>query len=83
MYHLNTYELQIPFIQDCLAETYDQWRGTCDQYQLYSRPDQMCNNLVYPTWGAYLDIGIRITNIWNYEDGTNFDQWEIWDNFSW
>ena len=60
---------QFYFLQDCLAENYNPWQGTCDQYVKYSRPDQICNNPYFPTWGAYHDIGQRITDKWNYENG--------------
>ncbi|OQV21903.1 putative Peroxidasin [Hypsibius exemplaris] len=79
--NLNT--KQIPFLADCLAEHYGQWSGTCDQYQRYSRPDQICNNVWFPTWGATNDIGIRITDIWNYEGGIwqklKYHDWPSYD----
>ena len=57
------------FLRDCLAENYDGWKGTCQQYTRYAREDQMCNNWDFPNWGSYNDIGVRITDIWNYEGG--------------
>lgn len=69
MINLDVSKFNHPFFQECLAEHYTRWQGTCNQYTVYSRPDQICNNIAYPTWGAWGDIGIRITHIWNYEGG--------------
>jgi hypothetical protein len=79
MLNLNAYTTGIYELQDCLAENYGQWQGQCDQYQKYSRPDQICNNVAYPTWGAWLDIGERITLKWRYQNGIwqpmQYNQW--------
>lgn len=80
-YNLNTG--QIPFLADCLGEHYAPYTGTCDQYQRYSRPDQICNNIYFPNWGSHNDIGIRITDIWNYEGGIwqkmKYHNWPSYD----
>lgn len=71
------------FLRECLAENYDGWKGTCQQYYKYAREDQMCNNWDFPNWGAYNDIGVRITDIWNYEEGiwkrTKYQPWPNYD----
>jgi peroxidase len=82
MLNIDASKLNIYGLNDCLAENYQQWQGTCDQYQKYSRPDQICNNIQYPTWGAWLDIGERITNIWNYELGIWQPQfYNVWPGY--
>jgi hypothetical protein len=82
MLNINANQVGIPGIQDCLAENYLQYQGTCEQYQKYSRPDQVCNNLAFPQWGAWDDIGIRITDIWNYQNGIWVPmQYNVWPGY--
>ncbi|XP_055330842.1 heme peroxidase 2-like [Paramacrobiotus metropolitanus] len=83
MLNLDAYKIQLPFIQDCLAENYNQWQGQCGAYQRYNRPDQICNNIGYPTWGAWLDVTIRITDIWNYYGGIwQANQYNVWPDYN-
>jgi len=80
---LDATKLNVPFIQDCYQENFKQWDGTCAQYQKYSRPDQICNNVYYPTWGAWLDLKVRISSIWNYENGIYLPmKYNVWPDYN-